>query len=277
VDVYLSFYAWIGDSFSPVRVKNYLQVGQTKQADRGAAALSALTAALVKKYNLTGGLPPVFTVDGYPVITNSLTRVSIGKAAPDEIQLALWLPGECGLVTDATRYAYCDANLGTDCGGFVACFWGIGHPTTSKPSPYGSDGIKPRSFFADRPNRRHAASEIRVGDAAIFMQDVKNDDPDVMAVKDANDKYDTSTGSQAFHIGLVASVSVSGDQVTMGIAESSGAPATSGGNGVNVRSLGTVKATVSRNLVWVPDGKNRIYFVGPQTTPSPYLPNTYGA
>jgi hypothetical protein len=45
---------------------------------------------------------------------------------------------------------------------------------------------------------------------------------------------------------------------------------------VNVRSLGQVKAVVANNLVYCPDGSNRIYFTGRQGTASPYLPRGYG-
>jgi hypothetical protein len=119
-----------------------------------------------------------------------------------------------------------------------------------------------------------SASEIEEDDAAIFFKDVKNDDPNLAAQQIAGGGYDTGSGSQAFHIGVVSSVTAipSTNQVDLEIAESSGAPATSGGNGVNVRSLGRVTATVAKGLVYCPDGKNRIYFTGKQGPVSPYPP-----
>ena len=127
---------------------------------------------------------------------------------------------------------------------------------------------------AGNNTQRKSASEIQEDDAAVFFEDVKNDDPNIMVQKGSDGKYDSSTGSQAFHIGVVASVTaIAGtDLVDLDIAESSGAPASSGGNGVNVRSLGKVKATVLRGLVWVLDGKNRIYFTGKVGPITPYLP-----
>ena len=62
------------------------------------------------------------------------------------------------------------------------------------------------------------------------------------------------------------------NQVDLEIAESSGAKATSGGTGVNVRSLGRVTATVAKGLVYCPDGNNRIYFTGKQGPVTPYPP-----
>jgi hypothetical protein len=67
------------------------------------------------------------------------------------------------------------------------------------------------------------------------------------------------------------------NQVDLDIAESSGAKASSGGNGVNVRSLGKVTATVAKGLVYCPDGNNRIYFTGKQGAVTPYPPTVlYG-
>jgi hypothetical protein len=69
----------------------------------------------------------------------------------------------------------------------------------------------------------------------------------------------SNSGSQAFHIGVVASVTpiVGTDLVDLDIGESSGGRPPSGGNGARVQSLGQVKAMVSKGLVWVPDGNNR--------------------
>jgi hypothetical protein len=239
-------------------------------------------AALPKLAGVGAGklLPSVFEVQGDKYVTTSLQRVYSGKGAPDEIQDALWLASLCGLVNDGTVATYADNNLGVDCGGFVANYWGIGHPTVSIPNPTGALGYKPRYIWGMFPGlRRKSAAEIHADDAAVFFQDVKNDDPNVAAAQLPNGSYDRKTGSQAFHIGVVSSVSIGPgtNQVTLEIAESSGATASSGGNGVNVRSLDPVTATVAKGLVYCPSGENRIYFTGRQGAVAPYMPNLYGA
>jgi hypothetical protein len=50
----------------------------------------------------------------------------------------------------------------------------------------------------------------------------------------------------------------------------------SGGNGVNMRSLGKVTATVAKGLVYCMSGQSRIYFTGRQGPANPYAPNLYG-
>jgi hypothetical protein len=279
-DNYLGFDVWLGDTFTRARVRNYLQSGKGSQSMNAGVAYGRLTAALVARLKLRGVLPDVFTLEGDQYVSKSLWRVFNGKAAPDEIQSALWLASLCALVDFSTLSSYTDTNLGVDCGGFVANYWGIGHPTTTDLNPTGVTGIKPRTIWEmNRGLRRDQASSIQEGDAAVFFQDVKQDNPD-LAAKHADDgSYDRSSGSQAFHIGLVSSVSIQSDGVTvkLEIAESSGGAAKSGGNGVNVRSLGAVAATVAKGLVYCPDGSNRIYFVGCSSSPSPYVASSFGA
>jgi hypothetical protein len=252
------------------------------QSRRAGIAYSQLLSNLPRLAGLGPGkpLPAVFQVQGDQYVTTSLWRVYNGKGAPNEIQDALWLASLCGLVNEGTLGAYADQNLGIDCGGFVANYWGIGRPSAGIPNPTGSTGYKPRTIWGMFPGlRRKSASEIQVDDAAVFFKDVKNDDPNIAAKQTPAGAYDRSSGSQAFHIGLVSSVSLAPgtNQVNLEIAESSGAAASSGGNGVNVRSLGQVPATVAKGLVYCPDGANRIYFVGRQGAATPYPPNLYGA
>jgi hypothetical protein len=124
--------------------------------------------------------------------------------------------------------------------------------------------------------QRDHPSQIRIGDAAVFFQDVKGNDPDRRAKLKADHKtYDTSTGSQAHHIALVSDVwwSTSDDKIELEIAESSGTISQSGGNGVHVRSLGDVQSYVSNKLVYCRAGNDRIYFVA-SAVRNPYLPDT---
>lgn len=280
VRTYLEIWTWINDTYTVARIRNYLQDGKAPQSDRAAAAYSRLVQALRRQPGLTSGpLPAVFTVQGDQYASMSLWRVYHGKGAPDEIQDALWLASVCGLVDENNLATYCDQNLGIDCGGFVANYWGIGRPSLTQPNPNGATGFKPRTIWGLAPSLRRARPEdIAVDDAAIFFQDVKNDDPNIAAHQIAGGGYDTTSGSQAFHIGLVSAVSVvpGSTDINLEIAESSGATAASGGNGVNVRPLGRVSTTVARHLVWCPSGRNRIYFTGKQGNVSPYMPNLYG-
>jgi hypothetical protein len=287
VDTYLGFWCWVGDTFTVARVRNYLEGVHSSQLAHAQKARTDLLSGIQK---LIGKFPgPTFEVQGDQYVMTSIDRVFMGKGAPDEIQNVIWLASLCGLVDTTTLAGYCDQNLGVDCGGFVANYWGLGHPLTTAARVDGDTGISPRTFWVtNQTMRRKAASEIRVDDAAIFFEDVKSNNPDVVATKKSDGKYDTATGSQAFHIGLVASISTvvsdSGSpsagpvRVKLEIAESSGSPSsTSGGNGVRIRSLGTVAATVANNLVYCPDGANRIYFVGRTQVSPPYMPNNFGA
>jgi hypothetical protein len=213
-----------------------------------------------------------FTVQGEQFLRTSLYRVYIGKGAPNEIQDAIWLASLAGLVDVGTLAAYANDNLGIDCGGFVANYWGMGRPSLTEPSPTGSTGFKPRYLWdLNHGLRRRTAAEIQPDDAAIFFSTVLHDNPSVPAPL-VNGVYDTTRGSKAFHIGLVSSVTpIAGTtQVTLEIAESSGAAAASGGNGVNVRTLSQMPAIVAHDLVYCPEGNNRIYFVGRSDANPPY-------
>ena len=275
VSRYLRLQVWYDkQSTTAIQVKNYLQSGMGPQAANAAGAHAKLTSALPKLV----GKPPgnVFEVDGEKYVKASLWRVYNGKGTPSEIQDALYLSLLCGLVDGKGVQTYADSNLGIDCGGFVANYWGMGCPSEADLNPTGATGFKPRAIWGMfRKLQRKTAGEIEADDAAVFFKDVKNDDPNIAAEPNkAGGGYDSSTGSQAFHIGVVQSaIAIGGtDQVELTIAESSGARASSGGTGVNVRSLGQVKATVSKGLVWCPDGQNRIYFVGKDGPVSSYLP-----
>ena len=274
VRTYLQLQVWKDEMFTTViPIRQYLQSGMGTQSNNANAALGRLLSALPK---LVGkALSETFEVQGDKYSKTSLWRVFNGKGSPSEIQDALWLALLCGQVNEKTITAYADSNLGIDCGGFVANYWGIGCPSPTSPTPDYATGIKPRTVWGlDKSTQRKNAGEIEVDDAAIFFEDVKNDSPDLAAKKGSDGKYDSKSGSQAFHIGVVASATaIAGtDLVDLDIAESSGGRAPSGGNGVRVRSLGQVKATVSKGLVWVPDGNNRVYFAGYDGPVTPYMP-----
>jgi hypothetical protein len=279
VSTYLQLWCWVNDTFTAAAVRKYLQKGKGDQSPRAQAAHSQLVSGLNSQLGLKS-LPPVFEIQGDTYTAASLERVYEGKGAPNEIQDAIWLVSLCGLVSGGTLAQYCDNNLGIDCGGFVANYWGMGRPTPANLAPTGADGFKPRYIWKMCPEmRRPDAGKIEVGDAAVFFQDVKFNDPDIEARPNSNGKgYDRSTGSQAFHIGLVASqpVPVGNGQLSIDIADSSGSAAPSGGNGVKVKSR-TVTAKVEKGLVYFPDGDNRIYLTGRRSYSPPYPPNSFGA
>lgn len=274
VDRYLKLQVWkTKESTTYIAVRNYLQAGLGTQSTNAQTKLGELKRALTKLIGKP--LTSIFEVNGDKYVLASVERVFEGKGAPNEVQDVLYLALLCGMVTESTLSTFADNNMGLDCNGFVANYWGMGRPTVEKPRPDYADGIKPRLIWNLAPNlQRKAADKIEVDDAAVFFEDVKYDDPNIMAQK-KDGKYDPSTGSQAFHIGVVSAVTaIAGTElVDLNIAESSGGSnPTSGGDGARVRKLGKVKATVSKGLVWVPDGQNRIYFVGNKNPVTPYLP-----
>jgi hypothetical protein len=273
VDIYLSLGCYVGQAFTRVKVRNYLQDGKAPQSPRAKEALTKLKSAVAPLAGVAPGrtLPNVFTVSGDRYALPSLERVFMGKGAPDEIQDVIWLASLCGIVDETNVALYADINLGVDCGGLVANYYGMGHPTPDKPTATFATGVKPRTIWESK-TRRRAASSIEVGDAAVFFQDVKGDNPDIKATLKSDGSYDTKTGSQAFHIGLVASKDLlPGGTMRLSIAESSG-QARSNGNGVNVRALGTVTPIVANGLVYCMDGANRIYFTAEPSDASPSMP-----
>ena len=216
VATYLNIWSWINDTFMPVQVLNYLQSGKGAQSGRAETAFSNLLGQLPALAGLAPGtgLPDVFQVQGNQYVRNSLRRVYWGKGAPDEIQNALWLASQCGLVDENSLATYVSSNLGVDCGGFVANYWGIGKPSVAGPSATGWAGFLPRYFWNNAPQLRRAdPTQISVDDAAVFFSGVINEDPSIPAQQDPNSpgSYIDGTGSQAFHIGVVSQVNAYGD------------------------------------------------------------------
>jgi hypothetical protein len=268
VSTYLNLPVFLGNSqVVKTSIRNYLQSGLGLQSVRAEAAKARLYAALTARLGIKGNYPPVFTFENTEIVTKSIHRVFMGKGAPGEIQLVLWLAARCDLLERGTISSYCDANLGIDCGGFVANYWGIGRPTPGDDQPVGWSGLKPRYVWhTNRSFRRKDWSEIRVGDGVVSFRGVRKDNPDQALTRN-------SYGSEAFHIGLVSSIAP-GDRdstILLRIAESSGALRSDGGNGVNVRNAGEVEVKVARALAYYEtvDGE-RSYFVGPSRQPSAY-------
>jgi hypothetical protein len=226
-----------------------------------------------------------FKFEGEDYINQSITRSFIGKACPWELQETIQLGSLIGAINTNNVRQYCLDNLGVDCGGFVANYWGEGVPHMAEPTIKGATGISPRNFWANSEiwsdavrRRRVAATAIQPGDAAVFFKDIKDNNPDLAKQRDKSNKLIQGTGSEAFHIGLVNRISASANSITMlEIAESSGSHASSGGNGVNVRTAGVTGVGKSGPYVYAEVGKNeRIYFVAPPGDAGPEMPYTYG-
>lgn len=263
--VYWVMPVWLADgTVTNVTIKNYLQSGKGAQSARALAAKGVLTKA-VKKLLGVSTLPATFEVWGYPIWSISIDRVFMGKGAPDEIQDTLWLASACGILDGGTIGTYCDNNLGMDCGGFVACLWGIGKPQNGH-AVVGSTGFLPRSFWNfDRSLRRTKVGDIKVGDAIIFFKHMKGDDTDLAST-------DPTKGGEAYHIGAVGSIGIGSGQIELGTMESSGGAAVTGGNGVNYRVRSNLPIKTANGLVYGDAGDTRVYFVGKQGNMTSYLP-----
>jgi hypothetical protein len=264
-------------------IRNYLQQGLGQRSINAQDARSKLFSAVAKRIGKSA-LPDEFEFEGYPFVRTNLERVYMGKGAPDEIQDAIWMASCVGLVSPGILPSYCDNNLGIDCGGFAACYWGLGKPSAGAPRPTGWGGFLPRTFWNTyRSNRRKHASQIKSGDAIIFFKDVKGDNPDDPKDRDATGKWIKDSGSEAYHIGIVDYVSLVDQKgvINLGIAESSGGqnPVTMG-SGVKTRSITKAETKIDRQG-WVyhegvgtqPDGseqRSRLYFVGPPAGSAPY-------
>ena len=283
-DCYLNLYHYTRfDTAVRIGIRNYLQNGKGQQSVNALAMQGRLFAAISKHLGGKGpGIPETFDIFQYVYLRNNLTRVFMGKGAPDEIQDCLWLMDRLEIIDNMTVNWYCDTCLGIDCGGFVANYWGFGRPEAGNTKPVGWSGMLPRDFWeGNAQNRRRYRSQVETGDAAIFFSTVKNDNPSLAATKKADGSYDTSTGSKAYHIGLVddlVPIGSDGTQVWLGITQSSGAMRSSGNNGV-YSSVGTYLIKEANDLVYCvkEDGTDRIYFTGPKMRGQSYLPWGYGS
>ena len=252
------------------RIKNYLQNGKGDQSARAQAKQGLLLQRIGDDLK-PKGVPPVFTVDSYEFWRLSIERTFMGKGAPTEIEDTLWLASKYDMVEASSIDTFCDRNLGLDCGGFIANYWGIGYPENGRKVS-GSTGFAPRDFWTfDRSKRRARTGDIEEGDAIIFFKHMKGDDTDLANVNPA-------LGGEAYHIGMVGGVTVLGDKIDLTIVELSGAQAFTGGNGVNSRQVSGVPLKSAKGLVYVDAGKNwdnqevRLYFVGKRGNFVSYLP-----
>ena len=289
VEAYAYLWSWLADagdssgnwSFCGSPIVGYLQNGQ-KGNSRASNASNALTQYSNKLALATyGGIMnfKTFSYEGYDYIPNSIRRTFMGKASPWEIQETLQLGSLIGAVSPNNVYRYCIENIGVDCGGFVANYWGISCPHMSNAAPNGWNGISPRTFWVEGiKRRRQSASSIAVGDAAVFFKDMLNDNPDKAKSRDKGGNLIEGTGSEAFHIGVVSSIEVSGSDISsLSIAESSGSPSSYGSDGVNVRAARISGTGKSSSYVHAKAGSNEwIFFVAPPPGAGAEMPYTYG-
>lgn len=290
-DAYAGLWSWMlvdGEwSFTRTPILSYLQNGQGAVSKSAKASHQTLLSRLVAKSGdsaIAGRKTFKFNGDDY--INLSITRTFIGKACPWEIQETMQLASQLGLVKPDKSYAFCVGNLGVDCGGFVANYWGIGVPHMVETNPFGAWGISPRSFWSDSKTwpdvmkrRRASAGSVQPGDAAIFFKDIKNDNPDLAKQRDSKGNLIAGTGSEAFHIGVVNQVGAGGGGFSkLEVADSSGMRTIYGGDGVNVRNVGLQGGGVScGKWVYAQVNENeRVYFVAPPAGWGPEMPYTYG-
>jgi hypothetical protein len=263
----------------------YLQ-NSGKQATKATVAEGAFWEALARANKGTSlRYIKTFNFDDYDYIPTSIHRTFIGKACPWEIQETIQLASSIGLIDKTNVEKYSRDNIGVDCGGFVAAYWGEEVPHMVQPNPKFATGISPRSFWADSGSwpdvirrRRTDFTAIKPGDAAIFFSGVKDNNPDIQAKKGADGEWIAGSGSKAFHIGLVNAIGASSSSITsLEIAESSGAPSIYGGNGVNVRAARVNGSGKSGSYVYAQVGNDeRIYFLAPVPGAGPELPYGFG-
>lgn len=267
VGVYLNLTVWLdGDSTTTIQIKNYLQSGMGQRSTNAVSKQGTLFSAICKELGTRGSVPPsTFSVGDYDFFSLSVQRTFMGKGSPQEIQDTLWLCSRYGMVNSGTLQSFCDDNLGVDCGGFVANLWGLGYPDGGR-AVWGSTGIKPRGFWElNRSMRRKKADDIAIGDAIIFFKHMLGDNTDLAST-------DPAKGGEAFHIGTVADRNIYGSTIDLTIAESSGAQASSGGSGVNVRST-TLPLKTAAGLVYADPGSDqRMYFVSKAGNLTSYMP-----
>ncbi len=264
--IYLGLPVWLENAFTMVSIRNYLKFETGEQYTRAQAAKSLLLSKIAGELKFKSGIPKLFQLGPYTFQTLAISRVFMGKGAPDEIQDVLWLASLFGIVNVFSVQTYCDRNIGMDCGGFVACLWGIGRPENGN-NPTGSTGFKPRYFWDDNKTKQRAkASDIQAGDAVIFFANVKNDNPD-------QGDNSPALGSQAHHIGAVGGIQInSNNTIDLLLMESSGAKTDWGGNGVTERLVKNLPLKTAKGLVYVTAGKDRLYFVGKTVNVLPYIP-----
>ena len=203
---YLNLSALLEDfSICEVKIDRYLNAGAlyskdpkvvknaSSRAKRAQAAYNKLYQAIAAELSVKKGpVPLTFTIGGITLALMGVRRCFDGKGSPPEIRHVLWLASRYGQLGSATAQAYCNDNLGLDCNGFAANYWGLIPDTVS-------------TWDFDK-NGRKSFDEIQAGDAIIFYKSLpKGPKPNCS------------------HVAVVGSnPSVSGNQLSFAIVQSAG-------------------------------------------------------
>lgn len=203
---YLSLSALLEDfSLAEVKIDRYLNTGAlysedpevvknaSPRAKRAQAAYKKLYQAIAAELGVKKGpMPLTFKIGGIILSLMGVRRCFDGKGSPSEIRNVLWLASRYGHLEWSTAQSYCNDNLGLDCNGFTANFWGL--------IP---DNVSTWDF--DK-NARKSFADIQTGDAIIFYKSLpKGPKPNCS------------------HVAVVGSEpKVSGSTLTFAIVQSSG-------------------------------------------------------
>lgn len=199
---------------------------------------------------------------------HSLRRAYLGKGSPEEIIDALRLATLCGLIKPGRAGAgdlatYVKTYIGLDCNGFVGNYFGL------------SPEVKPRAWAQGMSVPADDSAKVKAGitkaialTLAYFPLTARTS-ADTIAPGDVviTVRNDAPVHSHE-HIALVASVSVTGDTATIGLAEWGGAGgiATHTGTAVGVKLVSNAPATKQwrrYGLAWASGDAYRHIFAPP--------------
>jgi hypothetical protein len=200
---YLNLSALLEDfSICEVKIDRYLNSGvlysdtpekASPRAKRAQAAYFKLYRAIAEELGLKRKpVPLTFSIAQIALELLGVKRCFDGKGSPREIRHVLWLASRYGHLQWATAQTYCTDNLGLDCNGFVANYYGLIPDYLST-----SDFDK---------NSRHNFDEIQAGDVIVFYKTLPK-----------------SPKPNCSHVAVVGSdPQISGNTLTFAIVQSSG-------------------------------------------------------
>ncbi len=203
---YLNLSALLEDfSICEVKIDRYLNSGAlyskdpevvkgaSTRAKQAQAAYNRLYHAIAAELGgKNKSVPLTFKIGQIALTLMGVKRCFDGKGSPREIRNVLWLASRYGHLEWATAQAYCTNNLGLDCNGFTANYWGLV-----------PDNVSTWDF--DK-NSRKSFDDIQAGDAIIFYKSLPK-----------------SPKPNCSHVAVVGSdPKVSGNLLTFPIVQSSG-------------------------------------------------------
>ncbi len=201
---YLNLSALLEDfSICEVKIDRYLNAGPLYSKDKkvveGASPRAKRAqAAFNKLYHAIGAelkkktVPLTFSIGKIWLELMGVKRCFDGKGSPREIRHVLWLASRYGHLEWATAQSYCNDNLGLDCNGFAANYWGL--------IP---DNVSTWDFDT---NARKNFDDIQTGDAIVFYKSLPK-----------------SPKPNCSHVAVVGSEpTVAGDSLSFAIVQSAG-------------------------------------------------------